>query len=307
MTVVTLLGLLRGAKTASPGCVWVSRRHVRRRSTLCLAVLLTLALPGTALAGATFSTSVTGAKTVQRGATATYSVIVTNKGPDSIDASSEAIVSVRDVPSSGADLGRLRKSAGAGTWVCHSSHCHLDGGTLGDEAVTVFELPVKVLRSVTLDVDVDGASVFGGSRSFSIGTSGSIAPFLSALRTPPLVAQGSAPVVAFNLSERSRVTARAERIGNRWRIRRGHRLSIRCTPRKPRVRRGTRLRKGGRCITGSRLAASFDAAGGPTSLGYAALGRLKLGGLYRLSITLRTPDGRSSRAALSLPFRIVRG
>ncbi len=271
------------------------------------AVAAVLAAPAGAQAKATFSTTVSGAKTVPRGTTATYTVIVTNRGPDSIDASSEAVVGVRDLPGSAANLSRLRKTSGAGTWECHSAHCHLEGGTLGDEAVTVFQIPVKVLRSVVLDVDVDGANVFGGSRDFSIRTAGYLAPFLSGLSTPAFVVSGSAPTVSFYLSERARITARAERFGNRWLIRRGHRARVRCLTRRPRnVRRGTVLRKGRRCITGSRLVADYEIGGGQTALPYTALGLLRAGGLYRLAITARTPDGRSSiRAALSLPFRIV--
>ena len=197
----------------------------------------------------------------------------------------------------------MRVVGGTGPWACGASGCTLaSGATFPAKATATFAVRAKVLGAVTLDFDVTGNEVLFSNVRKSVRTSGTLLPVLYGVSMPATVSPRTGPI-GFTLSEPSRVTVRLERISTRWRLRKRVRggivRSIRCSDRRPRVRRTTLVRKGRtRCSLGLQtLFTSPTRARGFNLLDVPQLRTLPAGRRYRLRLAPRTTDGRQGREA----------
>ena len=178
-------------------------------------------------------------------------------------------------------------------------------------ATASFAVAAKVFRSTTLDLDVTGNEVSFSNVRRSVRTSGTLVPVLYGLSMPATASPRTGPI-GFTLSEPSRVIVRLERISTRWRLRKRVRgrvvRSIRCSDRRPRVRRTTLVRKGRtRCSLGlGTLFTSPTRPRGFNLLDVPQLRALAAGQRLPLRLAPRTSDGRQGREAKTLVFKTTR-
>lgn len=274
-----------------------------------VAVLLTAPA---AAADSRVTARIDGPSTVQRGQEVTYYVTIRNAGSQTLGTGRPRLRADLDaVPSGNAPLSGAVLVDGTGPWECSASDCVLArGATLPPGAIASFAIRAKILGAVTLDFDVTGNEVAFSNVRKSVRTSGTLLPVVYGLALPATVSPRT-PAIGFTLSEATRVAVRLERISTRWRLSRrvGRRVvrSQRCSDRRPKVRRTTRVRKGvTRCSPGMRTLATYSGPRGFNLLDVPQLRTLTAGRRYRLRLLPRTRDGRQGREARSLVFRTTR-
>ncbi len=234
---------------------------------------------------------------MQRGQEAVYTVTIRNAGTQTLGTGSPRLaVDMDAIPAANALLTGATVLGGTGRWACGSSGCTLAGGqTFPAKATASFSVRAKVLRAVTLDFDVIGNEVlFSNVRKSDAHQRDAACRCSTGCSMPADRSSPRTGPVGLTLSEPSRVIVRLERISTRWRLRKRVRgrvvRSIRCSDRKPRVRRTTLVRKGRtRCSLGIRtLFTSPTRARGFNLLDVPQLRALPAGRRYRLRLSPRT-------------------
>lgn len=275
-------------------------------------VLVACGAPASAAADSRVTGVIGGPSTVQRGQEAVYTVTLRNAGSQTLGTGSPRLAMDLDsIPSSGARLTDAVQVGGTGPWTCGASGCTIARNvTFPPGATASFAVLVKVFRSTTLDLDVTGNEVSFSNVRRSIRTSGTLVPVLYGLSMPATISPRTGPI-GFTLSEPARVTVRLERISTRWRLRKRVRgtivRSLRCSDRKPKVRRTTLVRKGRtRCSLGIRTLFTSSGVRGFNRLDIPQLRALPAGQRYRLRLRPRTSDGRQGREARSLVLKTTR-
>ena len=283
---------------------------------VAIAALALTATP--AAADSRVTARIDGPSAVQRGQEVAYTVTIRNAGSQTLGPGSPRVqVDLDALPSRSGPFGRPAFIGGAGAWSCRVATCTLaSGSTLPPGATAAFSFPVKVLGSLTLDLDVRGNEVSFGELRKSVRTSGTQLPVVFGLQLPP-AASPRTPPIGFTLSEPAAVTVRLERITARYRLVRRVRssrgrvrrvASLRCADRRPRVRRTTRVRKlRSRCGLGLRTAYVLTrGVRGFNQADVSLLRMLRPGRRYRVRLIPRTRDGRQGREAYSFVFKATR-
>ena len=286
---------------------------MRRYTLPFIVIMLALIAPATAAADSRVTAVVEGPAAVQRGQEVVYTATIRNAGTQTLGPGSPRLaVDMDAIPSANALLTGATFVGGTGRWTCGASGCTLASGqTFPAKATASFAVRAKVLRALTLDFDVTGNEVLFSNVRKSVRTSGTLVPVLYGVLVPPTVSPRTGPV-GLTLSEPSRVIVRLERISTRWRLRKRVRgrvvRSIRCSDRRPRVRRTTLVRKGRtRCSLGIQtLFTSPTRARGFNLVDVPQLRTLPAGRRYRLRLSPRTPDGRQGREARAPVMKTTR-
>lgn len=255
------------------------------------AATLALMAPAVAAADSRVTATIEGPAAAKRGQEVTYTVTVRNAGPRTLGQGGPRLqVDLDALPGDGATrTADARQVGGTGPWACTGSVCTLAPGVqLPAGATASFGFPMRIRRSLTLDVDVRGRDVDFANARKRVRVAGVLRPVAFGLSV-----RGGG--VSFTLSEPARVSMRLERLGRRYRV--GGRA--RCAGRRP---RGAKGRLKGDCVLATRRLAVVAGVRGVNRVTLPSLSR---GGRYRVRLEPVTADRRYGREALSRPFRTI--